>query len=212
MSQATYLADGLNQLGLVLSADQQQQLLDYLDLLAKWNKVYNLTGIDDPILMVSDHILDSLSIAPLIKGRRVLDVGSGAGLPGIPLSIALPAQQFTLLDSLAKRTRFLSHVVASLRLQNVTVVNQRMQDYQAADKFDTITARALATCQDIVKQTQPICKPQGQWVLLKGRTPEQECVDLPENTAVQTIQTLSVPGVEKVRCAVQIRNSLALIR
>ena len=206
MNKAAYLADGLSQLGLALSPERQQQLLDYVDLLAKWNKVYNLTGIDDPILMLSDHLLDSLCIAPLIKGGCILDVGSGAGLPGIPLSIALPAQDFTLLDSLAKRTRFLSHVVTSLGLQNVTVVNQRMQDYLCADKFDTITARALATCQDIVEQTQHLCKPQGQWVLLKGRSPEQECIDLPENTAVQSIQALSVPGVRKIRHSVQILN------
>ena len=200
------LATGLNRLALVLSQAQQQQLLAYITLLSKWNQVYNLTAITELDQMISHHLLDSLAVLPFIQGKRILDVGSGAGLPGIPLAIALPAYRFTLLDSLARRTRFLSYVVASLGLTNVEVVQARMQAYRPACQFDTITARAVATCREIVEKTQSLCKTSGQWILLKGQSPLQECEDLPASTAMLKIRPLFVPGLDKVRHCVQIVN------
>ena len=201
-----HLASGLNDLGLTLSPVQQQQLLTYIQLLQKWNRVYNLTAMTDLDQMISHHLLDSLAVLPFIEGQRILDVGSGAGLPGIPLAVALPAHRFTLLDSLAKRTQFLSHVVRRLGLGNVEVVQARMQTYRSAHQFDTITARAVATCREIVEKTQSLCHTSGQWVLLKGQAPEKECEDLPVNTAVLKIRPLFVPGLDKARHCVQIVN------
>ncbi|MCD6055717.1 MAG: rRNA small subunit methyltransferase GidB [Gammaproteobacteria bacterium] len=200
------LETGAYALNLTLSASQIDQLLQYAALLAKWSQVYNLTAIREPEAIVREHLLDSLAVTSLVKGPQILDVGSGAGLPGIPLAIALSAYHFVLLDSALKRTRFLSQVVSELGLSNASVVNGRIETYQSPCFFDTITARALATVTEIVQKTLPFCADEGQWLLLKGQDPQVECENLPKTTAVLTITPLTVPGLQKARHAVRIIN------
>jgi 16S rRNA (guanine527-N7)-methyltransferase len=200
------LETGINALNLTLSSSQIGQLLRYAALLAKWNQVYNLTAIREPEAIIREHLLDSLTVTSLVKGNQILDVGSGAGLPGIPLAIALPDYRFVLLDSALKRTRFLSQAVSELNLSNVSVVNARIEAYQSPCLFDTITARAFAAVTEIVQKTLPFCAEEGQWLLLKGQDPQAECENLPETTAVLTITPLTIPGLQKTRHAVQIIN------
>lgn len=141
---ANQLNQGLAALGLTHSVAQQAQLVDYVLLLYKWNKAYNLTAVRDPVAMIQRHVLDSLSLGEQLHGERVLDIGSGGGLPGVPLAITQPQRQFTLLDSNGKKTRFLQQVVLELQLANVTVEQSRAEAYTPAAKFDTVTARAVA--------------------------------------------------------------------
>ena len=163
------LAVGLPQLDTELNATQQQQLVDYLILLQRWNKTFNLTAIRDPQQMVSRQLLDSLSILPWITGARVLDVGSGAGLPGIPLAIARPEQQFVLLDAKGKKTRFIQHAITQLALANVVVEQTRVETYQPAAGFHTITARAFSRADTILQLTQPLRAQEGHWALMLGQ-------------------------------------------
>mgnify|MGYP003333269013 FL=1 len=143
MRRAEQLAAGLRELGLELPTSAQAKALDYLALLQEWNRVYNLTGVRDPHEMVSRHLLDSLVITPFIAGRRVLDVGTGAGLPGIPLALALPSDEFVLLDSNAKKIRFVRHAVTVLGLENVSAVCERVQQYAPLAAFDTVVTREI---------------------------------------------------------------------
>jgi 16S rRNA (guanine527-N7)-methyltransferase len=199
-----YLHEGLEALGLSLSALQLEQLEHYLALLQKWNKVYNLTAIQQPKAMVDKHILDSLSIFHLIRGTTHLDVGTGAGLPGIPLAIANPAWSFTLLDSSIKKTRFLTQVKAELTLDNLSVVHQRLQEYRPAHGFDMIVSRAFKSVVDMVE----ICShlDYEQLLVMKGQHPPEG--DLPEQYAPRVV-ALSVPHLAQARHAVMIKRVVA---
>lgn len=198
------LTSGINALGLSLTTTQQQQLITYLQLLDKWNQIYNLTAVRDKHAMVTHHLLDSLAVVPYITHSPILDIGSGAGLPGIPLAIALPDHKFVLIDSLHKRTRFLQHVVATLSLSNVTVITQRVEHYQAAQLFHTITARAVAPCAQLVQASVGNMAVGGHWLLLKGNVAASEYENLPGNTRFSQRISLTVPGLDKQRQLVDI--------
>ena len=202
------LQNGLAQLGLTLTEDQQQKLLDYVALLHKWNKTYNLTAIRNPSEMLSLHILDSLSIAAyLTLGMQHIDVGTGGGLPGIPLSIVFPEQHFTLLDSNGKKTRFLTHVQNHLSLKNVTVVNHRVEAYQPPALFDTIISRAFSSLEDMIQGTRHLLKPTGRWLAMKGQLPDLEIKTLTPLGLTPCAHALTVPGVSANRYLIEIKNT-----
>lgn len=187
------LREGLAQLAIDATAAQQQAWLDYIELLAKWNKAYNLTAVDDPLQMVSRHVLDSLSIAPWLQGDTFIDVGTGAGLPGVPLAILFPARQFTLLDSAGKRTRFLTQVQSALALSNIHIVQSRAEQYQPAALFDGVLSRAFAALQDMVAHCQHLCRPGGRYYAMKGQPPADEIAALPATVLVEQQIRLTVP-------------------
>lgn len=197
---------GCDDLALALSQAQQQKMLAYVQLLAKWNKVYNLTSVRDIDDMVSRHLLDSLAILPFLSGDSLLDVGSGGGLPGIPIAIAKPDLAVTLLDSNSKKTRFLQQVKAELGLQNVTVVHARIEQAHLP-QFDLVTARAFSTIGDIIDLTERHCHDASRLLLMKGVYPEEELQNLTGGFRLEAIHALNVPGsdgqrhlVELLRC------------
>jgi 16S rRNA (guanine527-N7)-methyltransferase len=163
------LDSGLKFMGLYIPTSVQQQLIRYLLLLHRWNRSYNLTAIQDPLEMVSKHLLDSLAVMSYIEGKIVLDVGSGAGLPGIPLALALPHRRFVLLDSNGKKTRFLTHVRIELGLENIEIVNQRVEDYQPGLYFDVIIARAWASAAAMLERTAHLQQPGTQILVMQGK-------------------------------------------
>lgn len=195
------LAQGITQLDLEISAEQQQQLMAYLALLQKWNKVYNLTAIREAEQMVSHHLLDSLAVLPHLWPGRWLDVGCGAGLPGLVLAIVRPQWHFTLLDSNGKKTSFVQQAVIELGLQNVTVCCARVEEMQSPQKFDGIISRAFAETADFIALTRHLRAEKGCWAAMKG-TPEQELERLPEDVAVERIIPLNVSGLDAARCLV----------
>jgi 16S rRNA (guanine527-N7)-methyltransferase len=196
---------GLAALGLGLNQGQKETLLAYLQLLEKWNRHYNLTAIRDPQEMLAKHVLDSLSIWPYVQGRQILDVGSGAGLPGIPLAIARPEWQFTLLDSGAKKIRFLVQAAIELRLSNLTAVGNRIQDYRPPHLFDTVVTRAFAKLAEFVALAGPLCQPGGNLLAMKGVFPKKELEELPATFKVVEVCALSVPEINAQRHLVRLR-------
>src|SRR3990167_4232666 len=187
------LQSGLAQLNLTISAEKQAQLISYLKLLQKWNKAYNLTAITDFEKMIAYHLLDSLSVASYLTGNNIVDVGSGAGLPGIPLALYFPEKQFTLIDSIGKKTRFIMQAVRELGLSNVCVVNARAEEYQTKNGFDTMIARAVASVEVLVIISKHLLEPNGQLMLMKSDA-SQEKISLPHQ-----IIELKVPGVDTSR-------------
>lgn len=194
------LSDAFKTLGLALSPDP---FLTYLALLQKWNKAYNLTAIRNLEDMVTHHILDSLAILPWIKGPQLLDVGSGAGLPGIPLAIAMPSLKVVLLDSNGKKVRFLREVQRVLKLSNVEVVQSRVETYHPTSGFDTVTSRALSTIESFVQWTDHLISKHGIWLAMKGKYPDTELSAIKHPYHVETY---SVPGITGERCCVIIEN------
>ncbi|MHB8471323.1 MAG: 16S rRNA (guanine(527)-N(7))-methyltransferase RsmG [Gammaproteobacteria bacterium] len=202
---AAILSEGLQQLGITLSTKVQTTLLQFVALLGKWNRAYNLTAVREPAAMVTRHLLDSLAVLPYVQGPRVLDVGSGAGLPGIPLALALPEVEFTLLDSNGKKTRFLTQAVAELHLTNVIVVQSRIEDYHPPQAFDSVVTRAFAAVAEVVAVTGQLCAPQGQLLLMKGAYPAQELAQLPATFELAAAVRLHVPGLDAERHVLRIR-------
>ena len=195
------LISGLKTLNLSFKPEQIEQLLGFIKLIAKWNKAYNLTAVRNNEDMARLHILDSLAILPHIEGKRVIDIGTGAGLPGIPLAIFLPEVEFVLLDSNAKKTRFVQQVILELKLKNVSVIHSRVEDYQPKLGFDIITTRAFTNLADMVKMTAHLLSPDGVLLAMKGLIPEAE---LAEINAKTTLIPIKVPEVEAERCLVRI--------
>ena len=195
------LISGLETLNLSFKPEQIEQLLGFIKLIAKWNKAYNLTAVRNNEDMARLHILDSLAILPHIEGKRVIDIGTGAGLPGIPLAIFLPEVEFVLLDSNAKKTRFVQQVILELKLKNVSVIHSRVEDYQPKLGFDIITTRAFTNLADMVKMTAHLLSPNGVLLAMKGLIPEAE---LAEINAKTTLIPIKVPEVEAERCLVRI--------
>ncbi len=198
------LEAGLVAMEIELPPAARKRLIDYLALLFKWNRAYNLTAVRDPRVAVSRQLLDSLSILPLVSGRRLLDVGSGAGLPGLSLAIARPAWEVTLLDSNAKKVRFLRQVKLELGLGNLEVVQARVEEYRHEPLFDTITSRAFATLAQMVDLSRHLLAPVGCWLAMKGRFPREELAALPSGFAFEVLP-LRVPGEKGERHAVRIR-------
>lgn len=202
MSLAQELRHGMVQLGLTATPETQQKLLDYLALLQKWNKVYSLTAIRQPELMVSHHLLDSLAVLPHLWPGRWLDVGCGAGLPGLVLALMQPEWTFTLLDSNSKKTSFVQQAVIELDLRNVSVCCARVEDWQPVEKFDGIISRAFAGTAEFTTLTRHLLAQGGRWVAMKGMPPNQELEGLSASTGVERIIQLQVPGLDAARCLV----------
>ena len=197
------IQQGCDDLALTLSEKQRQQLLSYVMLLAKWNKVYNLTSVRDTDVMVSRHLLDSLTVLPFLTGHSLLDVGSGAGLPGIPIAIARPDLAVTLLDSNSKKTRFLQQAKAELGLGNVTVIRERIEQ-ASLPEFDLVTARAFSTIADIIDLTERHCHDASRLLLMKGVYPEEELMRVTGGFKLESVHVLNVPGYEGQRHLVEL--------
>lgn len=199
------LAQGLAALSLNLDGNVQRQLIDYLHLLVKWNRAFNLTAVRQPEQMVTRHLLDSLVIGPYLHGPRILDVGTGAGLPGIPLAAAYPDYHFTLLDSNGKKIRFVTQAVAELGLANVDVVQSRVEAYQPGSRFNTITARAYSSVEELLKQTSALLADAGQYLIMKGAYPLAEIEALPDGYVLEAIHPLQVPNLDAERHLLVVR-------
>ena len=178
MTQTALLASGIAEMRLDVSIDAQQKLLTYLNLLQKWNKVYNLTAVRDPLEMVTLHLLDSLSVLPYINANNLLDVGSGGGLPGIVLAICKPTLQVTTIDTVQKKAIFMRQVKGELGLSNLTVVHARVESYKPMEKFDAIISRAFSEIALFIKLTQHLLAENGKWLAMKGQMPHKELEDL----------------------------------
>lgn len=201
------LNDGIDAMDLPLWAAQREQLMDYLALMAKWNGVYNLTSLRDPMQMVTHHLLDSLAAVSAFEGaKNVLDVGAGGGLPGIVLAIARPDMQVSLIDTVHKKTAFLTQVKAELGLKNVTVYTMKVQDLKAGP-FDVITSRAFADLSDFVNWSGHLLEEGGRFIALKGTAPADEQERLPGEWKVRELRPIKVPKVEAERHLVFIEKS-----
>jgi 16S rRNA (guanine527-N7)-methyltransferase len=199
MTPAERLHRGVRTMRLELGEPAERRLLDYLALLEKWNRAYNLTAVRDPLEMVPRHLLDSLAVLPYLEGPRVLDIGSGAGLPGIPLAVARPELAFTLLDSNAKKTRFITQAAAELGLANIKVVNARVEDFHPPESFATLVTRAFASIPDMLAACCHLCVPGCRLLAMKGAVPQDELTALPGGFQVSAVHALEVPGLEAER-------------
>lgn len=197
---AEVLKKGVAELALELSAARQEQLLDYLALLNKWNGVYNLTSVRDPMQMMTLHLLDSLAAVPAFAGaQNVLDVGAGGGLPGVVLAISKPDMKLSMIDTVHKKTAFLTQVKAELGLANVTVYTKKVQELEVKQPFDVITSRAFADLSDFVNWSGHLLAEGGRFIALKGTAPQDERERLPEPWKVERLQALKVPGLDAER-------------
>ena len=206
---AEELLQGARELGIELSAQQQEQLLAYLGLLIKWNKAYNLTAVRDPDEMVSRHLLDSLSVVPFVaeRGDNWLDVGSGGGMPGIPLAILFPERRFTTLDSNGKKTRFQTQVKLELKLANLEVVHSRVENFQPTQPFSAIVSRAFSSLADFAEWTRHLGDVNTLWLAMKGQYPHEELAALPADFRVEAEHVLQVPGCQGQRHLLILRRS-----
>lgn len=198
---------GLKKIGLHASAAQQQKLVQYLLLFEKWNKAYNLSAIRNREDMVSRHLLDSLVVLPHLHGERFIDVGTGGGLPGIPLSIMLPEKHFTLLDANGKKTRFLFQVKTELGLTNVQVENRRVENFMPDPRYHGVISRAFASLKDMVQGCQQMLEPDGRFWALKGLYPTDELSDLSKTYKVEACHRLEVPGCDGERHLLEISTA-----
>jgi 16S rRNA (guanine527-N7)-methyltransferase len=201
MNLAEELQRGIAQLRIVLSADAQSKLLDYVALLHKWNKVYNLTAIREPQQMVSHHLLDSLAVVPHLWPGSWLDVGCGAGLPGVVLAIAQPDWQLTLLDSNSKKASFVQQAIIELGLPNASVHCERVEEWQPLQRFDGIISRAFTDLGDFLRNTRHLVAEHGRWAAMKG-LPEQELAGVPGGCRIERVIPLQVPGLQAARSLV----------
>jgi len=202
------LGEGIAAMHLDVSPAQQDKLMDYLALMFKWNAVYNLTSLRDPMQMVTHHLLDSLAAVPAFaKAHNVLDVGSGGGLPGIVLAIVRPDMKVSMIDTVHKKTAFLTQVKAELSLTNVTVYTARVEQLQVSDKFDVITSRAFADLSDFVNWSHHLLADGGRYIALKGVAPKDEQERLPAEWKVTGLEPLQVPKLGAERHLVYIERS-----
>ncbi len=198
------LVTGLADLGVSATERQIDLLLAFVRLIEKWNKTYNLTAIRNREEMLRLHILDSLAVLPFISGENIIDVGTGAGLPGIPLAIFMPDVQFTLLDSNAKKTRFVQQAVLELKLENVEVVHSRVEQLKRAGEFDAVLSRAFASLHDIMQWTDYLLQAEGVLIAMKGQVPVAELEQLDR---IYLVESIVVPGIDAERCVVRINKS-----
>jgi 16S rRNA (guanine527-N7)-methyltransferase len=205
---AQVLAEGIAEMRLDVTPAQQNQLMDYLGLMFKWNSVYNLTSLRDPMQMVTHHLLDSLAAVPAFAdAKNVLDVGSGGGLPGIVLAIVRPDVKISMIDTVHKKTAFLTQVKAELGLANVTVYTMRVEQLQVSDKFDVITSRAFADLSDFVNWSSHLLADGGCYIALKGVAPKEEQERVPAEWKVSKVEPLQVPRLGAERHLVFIERS-----
>jgi len=189
------IQQALDTLGQELPAGAADQLAELLGELARWNQKVNLTAIREPAAMISGHLLDSLAVRPFLKGTRILDVGTGAGFPGLPLAIAEPERHFELVDSNNKKIQFVQHVAARLGLANVRAVKARSEDYAPDERFDTVLARAVAALPELIRIAGHLLDRDGVFIALKGRYPAEELKALPD-TWSYSVEMLDIPGLE----------------
>jgi 16S rRNA (guanine527-N7)-methyltransferase len=206
------LSAGAEALGLTLSAAQHQKLLAYLALMAKWNRTYNLTAVRDPAQMMTHHLLDSLAaVSAFAQADNVLDVGAGGGLPGIVLAIwaaeARPGMKVSMIDTVHKKTAFLTQAKAELQLGNVSVYTARVEQLQVAQQFDVITSRAFAELNDFINWSNHLLQPGGRYIAMKGVMPQEEIARLPDGWKVEKTQALQVPGLDAERHLIFIERS-----
>ncbi|MCH9716428.1 MAG: 16S rRNA (guanine(527)-N(7))-methyltransferase RsmG [Gammaproteobacteria bacterium] len=201
------LKSGFEQLGLMIDT---APFVAYLQLLNQWNRAYNLTAVRDISAMASRHIIDSLAILPWMRGHHWLDVGTGPGLPGIPLALACPDAKITLLDSNGKKIRFLREVVRTLSLSHVEVVESRVEAYHPACRFDTVVSRAFSAMKPMIENTHHLIDSQGLWLAMKGQVPSNELEALKKidtlNQSYQ-IKKYTVPNISGARCCILIESS-----
>ncbi|NHB88848.1 16S rRNA (guanine(527)-N(7))-methyltransferase RsmG [Photorhabdus tasmaniensis] len=198
----------LTKAGIALSQQQKQLLMAYVDMLNKWNKAYNLTSVREPEQMLVRHIMDSIVVSPYLQGHRFIDVGTGPGLPGIPLAIVRPNSHFTLLDSLGKRVRFLRQVQHELGLANIEPVQSRVEMYSSEPLFDGVISRAFASLQDMVSWCCHLPESvHGRFYALKGVLPEEEFTTLPSGIVVDSVIQLDVPELEGQRHLVILKSN-----
>jgi 16S rRNA (guanine527-N7)-methyltransferase len=192
-------------MGISLSTDAIQQLITYSELMLKWNKAYNLTAIRDPEQIITHHILDSLTLLPfLTNSKAILDVGTGAGLPGIPIAIARPDLSVTCLDSQQKKINFVQHVITSLKLTNALAIHTRVEDLPAEPKVDTIVSRAFSSLNDFVTLIDNLCDSKTKIIAMKGREDKvsEESQSLRADFRITGIEAVAVPGLDAERCLV----------
>ena len=204
------LSEGLRQQAQHVAQAEQHKLIRFVALLDKWNKTYNLTSIRDPQEMVTLHLLDSLVMLPFFAPeqgiKRVLDVGTGGGIPGIPLAICLPETDFVLMDARGKKIRFIQTVIAQLGLKNVRAIHSRVEDYKIDNnqQFDRIISRAFASLEDMLQLCQHLCHKKGKFLAMKGQIPEEEIAQLPEGFRIEEINDLRIFGLDGQRHLIQI--------
>ncbi|MEZ0151935.1 MAG: 16S rRNA (guanine(527)-N(7))-methyltransferase RsmG [Candidatus Reddybacter sp.] len=201
------LQAGLVAQGLQVKDPQRAAMLQYIGLLQRWNKAYNLTSIKDPLQMLSYHLLDSLSIGPHLQGRSFIDVGTGAGLPGIPLAVTHPDKTFSLLDSNGKKIRFLFQIKTALQLHNVKEIQGRVEAYNPEQLYDGVISRAFASLTDMIEGSQHLLVPGGCFYAMKGRYPDKELSELPKGYKVEQAIELDVPTLDQQRHLVIIKKS-----
>ncbi len=199
MDEKRQLAEGLAQMGLSLDEAIQDRLLHFLNLMRKWNRVYNLTSRKDMDNMVARHLLDSLALVPYLNGSRLIDVGSGAGLPAIPLALACPEKQFVSLDCVTKKGRFRTQAMIELGLKNMEVVTSRVEAYQPEVGFDSVVSRAFATVSDMLAVSGHLVADDGVFLAMKGVYPEEELADIPAQFRVEVVHELQVPYLSAAR-------------
>ncbi len=200
---ARILEQGLAEMGLRVPRAVREQMLAHLALLTKWQRAFNLTAIRDPEQMVARHLLDSLALAPLVVGPRLVDVGSGAGFPGIPLALVRGDDRFVLVERRGKPAQFLIHVVAALELGRIDVVQADVSEYRPPWKFDTLMARAFGSLSDLLDRAGHLCRPGGRVVVAKGAHPETELARVPKSAyAAARIEPITVPGIHTPRYAI----------
>lgn len=202
----TRLNNLLNEAKISLAEEQKQQLIAYVNMLDKWNNAYNLTSVRNPAEMVVRHIMDSVVVAPYLHGQRFIDVGTGPGLPGIPLAIVMPEAHFTLLDSLGKRVRFLRQVQHELKLTNVEPVQSRVEAFSAEPGFDGVISRAFASLEDMLSWCHHLPTPEGHFYALKGMRADEEIAALPAGFKVIDAVRLHVPELDGERYLVTIKS------
>lgn len=199
LNENNFFQDALNKNGYHFSEAIQQQFLKYLHLLQQWNRAFNLTAITEMHDMIYLHVLDSLSINKYLHGDRIIDVGTGAGLPGIPLALVNADKHFTLLDSNSKKTRFLTQAVLELNIKNIEVIHSRCEDYQPQQKFDSVVSRAFASLNDMLIHTQHLINEDGQFLAMKGVYPEDEIKVIPKEFKIINTHKLKINGLNAER-------------
>jgi len=206
MSLRAELDGLLSQTDLNISDEQTSKLVQLVELLAKWNKAYNLTSVRDPSQMLVKHIMDSIVVSPHLEGNSFIDVGTGPGLPGLPLAILNPGKHFVLLDSLGKRLRFIRQAILSLGLKNVEIVQSRVEEYKPEIGFDCVLSRAFASLEDMLSWCHHLPNEDGHFLALKGQYPESEIVNLDSKFKFLESVTLQVPQLDGERCLVKVKR------